>query len=227
MNAMRRSLFDQARRRHARRGAAALEAVIILPLMLFLIIAGVEMYLYIRVIGVMDRVAFSLANSISLQTSMTGDSSSCTSPDHLCTYQTLMPTLAAPLNPADISVRFSVFATNAPAGAGSPASAWKAISSPNNGWSKIAYQGANAPAPAGKITPSSLPASLISGNTQTADTLIAVEVFLKYQPMAISGAVFDLLFNTEHYSRTLMRPRYADLCTLEDEAGASPAVCGS
>ncbi|TAN27926.1 MAG: hypothetical protein EPN31_09630 [Castellaniella sp.] len=216
-----------ARRRRARRGVAALEAVIVLPLMVFIIIGGVEMYLYTRVMAVMDRVAFTLANSISIQTSLTDDSN-CTSPDHICTYGVLVPTLLMPLAPKNAAVIISVYATNTPFNGGPP-SAWTNISSPNHGWTKIVYQGASAATPTSQISAATLPTSIISRNLQTADTVIVVEVFYKYQPFAFSGAFFKLFFNPQQYSRALIRPRYADLCRLINPANPAPAnsICGS
>jgi hypothetical protein len=222
-----------ARRRRARRGVAALEAVIVLPLMFFIIVGGVEMYLYTRVIAVMDRVAFTLANSISIQTSLIDGASPCTtpaqmSPDHICTYGTITPTLLMPMDPANAAIIVSVYATNTPSN-GNPPSAWTNISSPNHGWRKIIYQGAKAATPTSRITAASLPTSIISRNLQTADTVIAVEVFYKYQPFAFSGAFFRLFFNPQQYSRALIRPRYADLCRLIDPVNPPPAnsICGS
>lgn len=216
-----------ARRRRARRGVAALEAVLVLPLMVFIIIGGVEMYMYTRVVAVMDRVAFTLANSISVQTGLTDDGN-CTSPDHICTYGVIAPTLLTPLDAKSAAVIISVYATNTPFG-GSPPNAWTNISSPNHGWTKVVYQGANAATPTSRITAAGLPTSIISRNVQTADTLIAVEVFYRYQPFAFSGAFFKLFFNPQQYSRALIRPRYADLCRLINPANPAPAnsICGS
>jgi hypothetical protein len=216
-----------ARRRRARRGVAALEAVIVLPLMVFIIIGGVEMYLYTRVMAVMDRVAFTLANSISIQTSLI-DGGPCASPDHICTYGAIIPPLLMPMAPKNAAVIISVYATNTPFNGGPP-SRWTSISSPNHGWTKTVYQGASAAAPVSRITAASLPTAIISRNLQTADTVIAVEVFYKYQPFAFSGAFFNLLFKSQQYSRALIRPRYADLCRLIDPANPPPAnsICGS
>jgi hypothetical protein len=216
-----------ARHRRARRGVAALEAVLVLPLMVFIIIGGVEMYMYTRVIAVMDRVAFTLANSISIQTSLIDDSN-CTSPDHICTYGTIAPTLLMPLDSANAAIIISVYATNTPFNGGPP-SAWTSISSPNHGWTKIVYQGASAATPTSRITAASLPTAIISRNVQTADTVIAVEVFYKYKPFAFSGPFFNLFFNPQQYSRALIRPRYADLCRLINPTNPPPAnsICGS
>ncbi len=215
-----------APRRHAQRGVAALEAAIVLPLMVFIILGGVELYLYTRVIAIMDRVAFTLANSISIQTQLIDDGN-CTAPDHLCTYGTIMPTLLMPLASPNASVIISVYATDRPS-SGAP-TAWTNISSPNHGWTRTVYQGSAAAAPISRISTTSLPAAIISNNVQTADTVIAVELFYDYKPFAISGAFFNLLFNTHQYSRALIRPRYADLCRLTDPMNPAPAnsVCGS
>lgn len=191
--------------------------------MIFIIIGGVELYLYTRVIAIMDRVAFTLANSISIQTSLAGGNDTCTAPDHLCTYGAIMPTLLTPLAAQNAAVIISVYATNRPS-SGAP-TAWTNISSPDHGWTRTVYQGAQAAAPASRISAASLPAAIISNNTQTADTLIAVEVFYEYKPFAVSGAFFKLLFNPHQYSRALIRPRYADLCNLSP-VSANSIGCG-
>lgn len=217
-----------ARRRRARRGVAALEAVIVLPLMFFIIVGGVEMYLYTRVTAIIDRVAFTLANSISIQTNLIDGTTPCTSPDHICTYGTIAPTLLMPLNPDNAKVIVSVYATNTPFNGGPP-SQWTSISSPNHGWTKVVYNGQASGTPTSRITAASLPTTIISRNVQTADTVIAVEVFYKYKPFAFSGAFFNLFFNSQQYSRALIRPRYADLCRLIDPTNPPPAnsICGS
>jgi len=215
-----------AGRRFAQRGVAALEAVIVLPLMVFIIIGGVEMYLYTRVAAIMDRVAFTLANSISIQQNgLVNDTGACTSAtNHLCVYETLIPLLMTPLDYADHgAVIVSVYATNAPSN-GNPPTTWKTISAPNNGWTKT-FKGSGAPTPTSRITNASLPTTLISRNIQTADTIIVVEVFYEYTPFAMSGRFFGLLFNTHQYSHAIIRPRYIDLCTLTPPGGGT--VCGT
>lgn len=209
--------------RFAQRGVAALEAVLVLPLMVFIVIGGVEMYMYTRVAAILDRVAFTVANSVSIQQNPLADDTNCTTPGHICTYGTLMPQLMAPLDYANHgAIIISLYATNAPSN-GNPPSAWTAITSPNHGWTKT-YKGVNAPAPASRITNSSLPTTLISNNTQTADTVIVVEIFYEYKPFAMSGSFFNLLFNTHQYSHAIIRPRYTDLCTLNPPGGST---CGT
>lgn len=216
--------LQSARRRHARRGVAALEAVVILPLMIFIIIGGMELYLYTRVIAVMDRVAFTLANSISIQTSVTG-SGDCKSPNQLCTYGTIMPTLLTPLAAQNAAVIISVHASNRPS-SGAP-TAWTNIGPLNHGWTRTVHQGGNVGAPTSRISASSLPAAIISNNVRTADTVIAVEIFYEYKPFAISSGFFKLLFNTQQYSHALIRPRYADLCWLADNPPPPNTQCGT
>lgn len=207
-------------RRFAQRGVAALEAVIVMPLMVFIIIGGVEMYLYTRVAAILDRVAFTLANSISIQQkNLVNDTGTCTAAtNHLCVYETLIPLLMTPLDYVDHgAVIVSVYSTDTPSN-GNPPTTWTAISAPSNGWTKT-FQGANAPAPTSRITNASLPTTLISHNTQTPDTIIVVEVFYEYKPFAMSGRFFGLLFNTHQYSHAILRPRYTPLSTL-DPAGS-------
>lgn len=216
-----------ARRRRARRGVAALEAVFVLPLMVFIIVGGIELYLYARGIAIMDRVAFTLANSISLQTSLIDDAS-CSSPNRLCTYGAIMPTLLTPLAAENASAIISVYATNEPSGGSGP-SAWTSISSPNHGWTETVYQGADAGTPASRVSAASLPPAIISNNLRTADTVIVAELFYTYTPFAVSSSLFNVFLNTRQYSRALIRPRYADLCTLSDPSNPAPvnSVCGS
>jgi len=211
------------RRRFAQRGIAALEAVIVLPLMVFIVIGGVEMYMYTRVAAILDRVAFTVANSVSIQQNPLIDDTNCNTPGHVCIYGTLMPQLMSPLDyPDHGAIIISLYATNAPSN-GNPPSTWTAIASPNHGWTKT-YKGVNAPTPTSRITNTSLPTTLISNNTQTADTVIVVEVFYEYKPFAMSGAFFKLLFNTHQYSHAIIRPRYIDLCTLNPPGGST---CGT
>lgn len=215
------------RRRHGRRGVAALEAVIVLPLMVFIIIGGMELYFYTRVISIMDRVAFTLANSISMQPTVS-DGGACTSPSQICTYGTIMPTMLTPLDAKDAAAIISVYATNTPQGGRGP-TAWTSLSAPNHGWTRTVFRGASAAAPTSRISAANLPAGIISNNLRTADTMIVVEIFYKYEPFAISGAFFDLVFNPQQYSRSLIRPRYSDLCRLTDPNNPVPAnsICGS
>ncbi len=48
----------------SQRGAAALEFVLIVPLMLLVLLGFTELYLYMRTLSNMERVAFTLADSI-------------------------------------------------------------------------------------------------------------------------------------------------------------------
>lgn len=198
-----------------------------LPLMFFIIVGGVELYMYTRVAAVMDRVAFTLANSFSMQQRL-NVGGSCTSPDNICTYGTVVPTLLTPLAAKNAAAIVSVYATNTPQGGGGP-TAWTAISAPNHGWTRTIYQGASAAAPTSRVSAASLPTAIISRNLRTADTVIVVELFYYYQPFAISGAFFNLLANPQRYSRVLIRPRYGDLCRLTDPNNPAPvnSVCGS
>jgi Flp pilus assembly protein TadG len=220
----------RALRRRAQRGVAAIEAMMVLPLMVFIIIGGIELYAYIRVTALMDRVAYTVANAISLQQSMSADTSVCTAPDHACTYGTLMTQLMTPMNyAAKGGLIVSVYATDAPAGSGAGPTAWQTISGAGTGWTRT-YQGASAPAPTTRITPTILNSlNMISRNSQSADTMIVVEVFYDYQPFSISGAFFGMLGGQRHmYSHAIIRPRYKDLCILNDLSSPPPAgtVCG-
>lgn len=181
--------------------------------------------MYTRVIAVMDRVAFTLVNSISIQTSLIDDGS-CSSPDRLCTYGAIMPTLLTPLDAKNASAIISVYATNTPVGSSGP-SAWTSISSSNHGWTHTVYQGTEAEAPASRVSAANLPTALISKNPRTADTVIVVELFYTYTPFAVSSSLFNLFFDSQQYSRALIRPRYADLCSDPSNPAPANSVCGS
>lgn len=80
----------------AQRGIAAIEAALILPLLAFIILAGVETYAYLRAAALTSRTGFAVA-SLLARTPALAEPEDCAAADSLCTLGAVAPALANPL----------------------------------------------------------------------------------------------------------------------------------
>ncbi|NYT61731.1 pilus assembly protein [Alcaligenaceae bacterium] len=198
-----RNLYQHFKR--CQRGVAGVEAAILLPVMIFLIFGCMEMYQYYRAAALMDRVAFTVANSVSMQQEL-ADKGQCTKTDDICVYGLIAKDLFQPLDYANRGgLVISAYAATEPAGK-DPVS-WKNQSE----WSKP-YHGVEA----GDLDRTSrLTDKKIFPPAVVGDTVIVVEVFYDYEPFVISSRFWEALAGTSHmYSRFFFRPRFDDLRNL-------------
>ncbi|MFT0533921.1 TadE/TadG family type IV pilus assembly protein [Castellaniella hirudinis] len=187
----------------AEHGAAAIEAALVIPIMIFLMLGMVEMYQYFRMIAVVDRAAFSVANSLAMQKEFTlNQDMACTNPGDLCTYEKIMPTLMQPLayRNGGLTVSFYTYDPDH-----DPANTWQPS------W------GANCPADShcAKATAAPLPANapLPIGR----DQLMMAKTSAEYQPFSLSKNLWSVLNGNDTVtlsSFVFFRPRSAQAVPL-------------
>ncbi|MGV7241292.1 TadE/TadG family type IV pilus assembly protein [Caballeronia sp. M23-90] len=166
-------------------GAVAIEFVLIAPLMLLLLLGFTEMYLYMRAVSIVERTAFTLANSVGQMTQVINDQST-TNASNLGAVWQAATLIAAP---TDLKANGGIILTSIcdttnscganvvqliPPTKGSPTIAWA---------QKASWMGKNAPS--SRITSSNL---LPSGwPFYAGDSATAVEVFYTYTPFAMTA----------------------------------------
>ncbi|CPR17823.1 hypothetical protein JMY81_04880 [Brenneria goodwinii] len=188
------------------RGAVALEAVLIIPIGVFVIIASWELYQYFRTAAVVDRTAFLVANSLSMQRELLGGTD-CTLANSVCTYNTIASDLMTPLDyKSNGGIVISLYAVETDDEGDNPA--WK--TKPE--WPSRIYRGSeNTRNVASLLTPpAGFPAPAVN------DTVIAVEIFYDYTPFAISSAFWQALGGEKQIVSTVFyRPRFSALRDLK------------
>ncbi|MEC5318908.1 hypothetical protein VSX61_08130 [Brenneria populi subsp. brevivirga] len=193
------------RLRRDSRGVLAVEAALIIPIGVFVIIASWELYQYFRTASVVDRTAFMVANSLSMQREL-HDNADCTSANSVCTYNTIASDLMTPLdysrNGGMVISLYQVSSdeNSAPVWTDAP-----------NCWSRTYKGSANSHSIVSQLTPSTdFPAP---ASKNTVDTVIAVEVFYDYTPFIISSAFWQALGGEKRIvSEVFYRPRFNALC---------------
>jgi len=187
---------------------AGIEAALIIPLMIFIIVGTMELYQYYRAAAILDRAAFTLADGVAMQRELF-DSGPCDKSDNICTYGAVAQDLLTPLNFAGSGwIIISAFeATEPGSGRNPPPVTWKNSSE----WSKrYSGGGTGGSAPDSLLEPSS---GFPPANED--DTLIVVEVFYDFVPFALSAGFWEALAGPRRmYSRAFYRPRFAELREL-------------
>jgi len=191
------------------KGVAGIEAALVIPLMVFIIVGTLELYQYFRAASILDRAAFTLADGVAMQRELF-DGGTCNKSDNICTYGAIAQDLLTPLNfSANGWVIISAYAATEPqSGWNPPPVRWE------NGpeWTRdySGGGGGGGSAPASLLDPSSGFPPANDG-----DTLIAVEIFYDFVPFAMSAAFWETLGGPRRmYSRAFYRPRFAELREL-------------
>jgi len=200
--------------RRTERGVVAVEAALIIPLMVFFMIAMLETYHYFRMISIVDRAAFTVANGVAMQKQLLLDQEgACTSPNNLCTYARLVPTLLAPLprehkNPLTIQMLESCHSDSDARcqtqddwnGAGWYQTWGKQCDDTGQCQEAAPWKGLDAaPPPSNK------------------DLMIVVTVEQTYVPFSVSASFWSSLRNTPVtlQSHAFYRPRFDSIASLE------------
>ncbi|MBV6272976.1 pilus assembly protein [Alcaligenaceae bacterium CGII-47] len=198
-------------RRHRRleRGVAAIEAALLMPVAIFLVLGCVETYQYFRAEALINRVAFTVANGVAMQQTLY-DRSQCTKSDDICIYNTITNDLFEPLDyAAHGGLIISAFVTTDIVidEAGNSTVSWQ--NAPK--WFK-SYKGSpTANDPASRLTDTD-----IFPPPKAGDTLIVAEVFYAHEPYIMSSKFWAALGGTRQmYSRFVFRPRFDDLRELK------------
>lgn len=194
----------------ADRGVAAIEAAIVLPLMIFFAMGVVELYQYFRTDAIMTRAAFSVADGISMQQDLY-DGGPCDLSDHVCTYGALMPDLMRPVDykhGGSLQIRLiktQVITT----GSGSnkkTETVWKTTPE----WGKRCDGTGACQDYSQEYTGNEIPAP------NKNDTIVIVEVFQDYEPFVISSNYWKSLGGPRILrAASFYRPRFDDLSALQ------------
>ena len=199
-------MINKSRRNRIReRGAAAIEAALILPVAVFLVFACMELYQYYRAAALLDRVAFTVANGVAMQRELFNHGQ-CDKSDDICVYGAMAQDLFQPLDYGQRGgLIISAYAATEP------------DKNSNVTWNtqpewRMAFKGAGSAMPD--------PLSKLTGNDEfppakVGDTIIIAEAFYDHEPFAISSKMWTALAGTSHmYSRFFFRPRFDDLREL-------------
>lgn len=185
------------------RGAAGLEAAIVLPLFIFFIIGIVELYQQYRTQGIIDQAAATIAHSVSQQNALYANGS-CTVANNVCVYGAIAQQVFSPLD-FDGNGRVVVSVYEAEPVSGGPGFVWALDNI--RGWTR-SYPSAGLSHPnVGSMT--GFPPA------RAGQTLIAVETVYQFTPFVLSGKFWELATgNKTLYSRAVASPMYGDLRIL-------------
>ncbi len=193
-------------RRYRERGVSGIEAALLLPLGVFMIFGFIELYQYHRTVALLDRVSFTIANSVAMQPELY-DRNQCTHSDDVCVYGRIAQDLFQPLDyNSNGKIAISVYATSTPGKGGTVA--WKGTPE----WQKT-FRGTHLTGPS--VT-SRLSDKSRFPTARVGDTLVIAEVFYDYDPFVISARFWSALGGKrELYSHFFFRPRFSDLQVLQ------------
>jgi Flp pilus assembly protein TadG len=186
------------------RGSVAVEIVIIVPLMIFLLLGFSAIYFYIRTQSAIEHTAFTLASSLGQMTQISS-SNAATTPNSLGSLWYAATVLAAPYPIADNGGVFITSICDMSGGncvsktpptmtAGTPRIVWQAKAP----WTKstmVSQVSSNAPLPA-------------NWPFRNSDTALIVEIFYTYDPFSFVRAIWAGAPGVQTtYRRVYVRPR--------------------
>lgn len=186
-------------------GIAAVEAALILPIMIFFIFASIEAYQYFRAVGIMNRTAFSVADAVAMQPRLY-EGGSCSHPDHVCTYGVVTTDLMQPLDYAQNGhMAIGMYVTEPQGNGTTPAWSTPPV------WSQgCTGDGSCSATRILDDLPANMPAPKMS------DAVLVVKVFQKYEPFVISAGFWAGLGGKVDLSAVAYtRPRFDDLKALQ------------
>lgn len=166
-------------------GSVAIEFVLITPLMLLLLLGFTEIYLYMRAVSIVERTAFTLANSVGQMTQVINDPSTSNASNLGAVWQAATVIAA----PSDLQknggvILTSICDTTNSCGANAAQLVPPTKGSPTISWTqKASWMGTGSSS--SRITSSNL---LPSGwPFYAGDSATAVEVFYTYNPFAMTA----------------------------------------
>ena len=189
---------------HSDGGLAALEFAILMPLMLLILFGFTELYLYMRAVSIVEHTAFTLADSIGQMNQVVNDNSAQVS-GSLGSLWNAAEVLAVPntlqaqggviiTSICDNASTGCILQANGSKGAGTPQILWQAKAP----WTQTGMATKETQA---QVLPASWP-------FQKGDTAIAVEVFYKFTPFALTSVFWASAPGTQTiYERVYVRPR--------------------
>ncbi|MFC3394471.1 TadE/TadG family type IV pilus assembly protein [Brenneria rubrifaciens] len=188
-------------------GVAAVEAALIIPVAVFLIFGAWELYSYYRAAAVVERTAFLVANSLSMQRELK-DGNQCSLADDVCTYNAIAQDLMTPLDYKNNGGLIISLYTAKPDKRG--ALVWTSKEADKEGWRRIYRGSGNKRALVSLLAP---PAGFPQATID--DTTIVVEAFYHYTPFTIASTFWPKLGGERQIvSRVFYRPRFGALKVL-------------
>lgn len=187
-------------------GVVAIELAVLLPLVLLILLGFTEMYLYMRAVSIVERTAFTLADTIG-QKSSVNDTNSASSADNLGAYWSAANVIATPLDMNDMGevIITSICDTTSNCG-GTPTSGTQ-TPAPAVLWQRISpATGAKSPNQASQLTSALVPSTW---PFRSGDSALAVEVFYSFNPFTMSSGVWSGAPGTiTVYEVVFARPRW-------------------
>lgn len=187
------------------RGAAALEAAVILPFFIFFIIGTFELYQQYRAQSQVDLVATNIAQSVALQPALF-EGNDCQAGNVVCVYEAVAADLYRPFGfDANGRVVISVWYA-APGGAGG--AGWVRDNAAD-GWS-VSYPSSSS------VSHTNLGSTAGFPPARAGDSIIVVETLYRHTPFVLSGGFWKLVTGESTlYSRAVARPLNGDLRALQ------------
>lgn len=189
------------------RGSVTIEFVIIVPLMLLVLLGFTEMYLYMRAVSIVERTAFTLADSIGQLPQVINDQSTSNA-NNLGALWSAAALLAAP---NDLKANGGVIITSVcdskttPCGGATPALSPPTKSTPAIWWSARASWMAGNTNPTQVVAANILPTGWPFYN---GDSATVIEVFYSYNPFAMTSVFWTSAPGAQTiYRRVYIRQR--------------------
>lgn len=195
-----------------RRGSVSLEVALLFPLAVMVLVGFSEMYFYVRAAAIIERAAFSVADSVAKRVVLT-DCAWETNSTYLGTHMLMAKVTSQPLDLTKSGqVTVSAVVDN-PGNPGKPNVIWQRRSTYTlNQASTLGKQGQQAILPTGVVV------AAVAG-TQP-DTLVVAEVFYQFQPFAgIRTLLPTLPLDVTLTRRAYARARVGSLANLGAQIG--------
>lgn len=196
-----------------RRGSVSLEVALLFPLAVMVLVGFSEMYFYIRAAAIIERTAFSVADSVAKRVTLT-DCAWETNSSFLGTHMLMAQVTSQPLG---LTKSGQVIVSAVVDNGGNPNVIWQRRSTYTLNQDSILGKEGGQP-----ILPKGMVVAAVAG-TQL-DTLVVAEVFYKFQPFAgIRTLLPTLPLDVMLTRRAYARARVGSLANLGAQTGC-PAL---
>lgn len=188
-----------------RTASVGLEMALVTPLIMLMLLGFYEAYMYVRTVGLVERAAVSVANTMARQTASLIDCADTNNSLNLGTYMLAATLVADPVNLAR-NGEVIVSAVNWPDNAN--------VAAPQIVWQRRSvFAGPDLPSGVGvQAGAATLPANLAGAITRGNDTVLVAEVFYRFTPFAMTAPFWSGSPGTVTISRTAyFRARTANL----------------
>lgn len=192
-----------------RRGSVSLEVALLFPLAVMVLVGFSEMYFYIRAAAIIERVAFSVADSVAKRVTLV-DCTLETNSSYLGTHMLMAQVTSQPL---DLTKSGQVIVSAVVDNGGNPNVIWQRRSTYTLDQNSVLGKQGKQP-----VLPTDMVVAPVAG-TQP-DTLVVAEVFYKFQPFAgIRNLLPTLPLDVTLARRAYARARVGSLASLGTQGG--------